>query len=213
MAGVSLSGLFGGASTVGSNAANVPANTAPSVVGQSGKLEAFNPTTMAGQWAQPAKGSLMGNLGFPSTTMNNFTIDSAAHEVTKGPTFTPGTYTPPVQHDESSYGPKTVNGTTTPAATTPNLVQAGGGSGYQGPLFVNDQYQPGLGTSLPVATPGLGMGANPSWYSQFSSPVWVDPKTGFIYSDAGGKNQLYQGGNKNNPYMAPKNWKGEYITA
>ena len=70
-----------------------------------------------------------------------------------------------------------------------------------GPLFVNDQWQGGTGTSQPVATPALGT-QNVSPYSQFTGPVWTDPKTGLIYSDSAGKNQLFQGGNKAKPFMA-----------
>jgi hypothetical protein len=52
MGGSSLGGMFGGPSTIGSNA-YAPANTTPSVMGATGKLEAFNPATMAGTYNTP----------------------------------------------------------------------------------------------------------------------------------------------------------------
>ncbi|MET0167719.1 MAG: hypothetical protein ABW318_22325 [Vicinamibacterales bacterium] len=62
MGGASLSGLFGGPSTLGSNL-SAPANTTPTVMGAQGKLEAFNPATMAGTY----------NSFAPTPTMQNFT--------------------------------------------------------------------------------------------------------------------------------------------
>lgn len=75
-------------------------------------------------------------------------------------------------------------GTTTPG-NAPTLTQVPGSGlpqgGFQQPLFVNDQWQGGTGTSQPVATPALGSNFQP----QFSAPIYTDGKGGYFTDPAG----------------------------
>lgn len=196
MSGVSLGNMFG-QSTMGSNA-NAPAGTTPSVMGASGKLEAFNPATMADAWA-PAPGQTMANLGFPTNQGGGvFSISGPGVQIAGEKAAPQKPFVPPPKVNtpaggSSSTGPTTVNGPTTDGAFKPITLP----TFPQGQQVVNDQWQPGLGTSLPVVSSGLGAG----WTAQ-NNPLnalmpsggvmpqfFSDGKGGFSY-DAAGKQMV-----------------------
>jgi len=173
MGGSSLGSMFGGPSTIGSNK-YAPANTTPSVMGAQGKLEAFNPTTMAGTY----------NSTTPTPTMENFTgagLDAASGLPTyvtnflqqggtgtlKAPQFTMEGTGVEQAGTAGSQVMKTANipiapGGVPPVKKTTNTTAAAGASStgangiqplnipqftQQGPLVVNDQWGGGPGQS------------------------------------------------------------------
>lgn len=209
MGGASLSGLFGGPSTLGSNL-SAPANTTPGVMGAQGKLEAFNPATMAGTYNSFAPTPTMQNFtaagmdaatGLPSY-VTNF-LQQGGTGTLKPPQFTmdPGTGVEAAGAAGSQVMKKanipiapggvpkkttttaTTATTAAPAATAAKapLTQVGGNN-YAQPLYVNDQWNFQTGTSQPMATPALG---GPSANQGGQAPVFTDGKGNYFYDAAG----------------------------
>lgn len=209
MGGSSLGSMFGGPSTIGSNK-YAPANTTPSVMGAQGKLEAFNPTTMAGTY----------NSTTPTPTMENFTgagLDAASGLPTyvtnflqqggtgtlKAPQFTmegTGVEQKGVQGSQvmqkanipiapGGVPPPKPKVNTTTTATTPaagagtGLTMVPQGNNNSPVLAVNDQWNFQGGTSMPVASAPLGSGGANSGGGQ--KPVYQDGKGGFFWDEAG----------------------------
>lgn len=78
--------------------------------------------------------------------------------------------------------PKASTPASTPATGATGLQMVGGNTGgMQQPLFVNDQWNAQGGTSMPVATPALG----PQMGGQ--APVWTDGKGNFFFDAQGTK--------------------------
>jgi hypothetical protein len=215
--GMGSMGSFGSTLGYGATGGGSPsANTTAAVTNPgTGKLEAYDPTTMTTQTkpitppAGPINAVGMSSSGVPdyvsnwlagggggvaptSTNMGGF---ANSEQSTKGTLFHP-TLVP--RHTATTSGTPTGTPTTggtlpattpTPAASTPataGITQVPGSGlpqgGFQQPLFVNDQWQGGTGTSQPVATPALGSGFQP----QFAAPIFTDGKGNF-FSDPQGK--------------------------
>ena len=211
----------------------VSANTTEAVSGPNGKLVAFDPNTMTQKLAAPQAPNEdvnavgMSSWGVPTYVQNwlqsggqgtmptgNWSSNAAGPAPTQpGVTKAKDTWVdkspkkvaPPPTTTTTTKGATSSTGPTTAQTGVQGLQMHGPWEGANtGPLFVNDQWQGGTGTSQPVATPALGT-QNVSPYAQFSGAVWTDPKTGFIYSDSAGKNQMFIGGDKTKPFMATKN--------
>lgn len=222
MAGASIpQGFFGGGMTGGSpigwsggqglggTQAAVTNPTDPS------KLMAYDASTMS--TSLTPKAPIPESLGLASGSVGQAGITGDVSSSAKGTLFKPPT--PHIPPPTPKVTTPTKTSTTGAGKTTTPPPAATGIQGLQmhgpwegantGPLFVNDQWQGGTGTSQPVATPALGT-QNNSWYSQFSGPVWTDPKTGFVYSDPQGKNQMFIGGNKATPFQSKTKIGGSY---
>lgn len=225
---------FGGSGYGGGQ--KMSANTTEAVSGPNGTLKAYDPNTMSKTLAAPEAPKAdvtavgMSNWGVPDFVKNwlqsggsgpmptsNVTLANNAPAITQLDPLKPkDTWVDP--SPQKTPPPKPVTATkTTPTKAAPaaqtgvqGLQMHGPWEGANnGPLFVNDQWQGGTGTSQPVATPALGSQSS-SWYSQFSGPVWTDPKTGFVYSDPQGQNQMFIGGDKTKPFQSKTKIGGVY---
>lgn len=199
MAGFSGLGNVFSASTLGGAQGTV--GTTPAVRNSAGKLEAFDPATMAGTYKSPTEA--VANLGMPSLPMDALTTGKPEYTSPGTPATGPmsAPYAPPAASTAGMPATQKLpayaggvgtavqgSGTTPPTTAQPNYtlipMNAPGGynvPGVQQPMAIGDQWT-GSG-SVPMATPSKTANAP----QLISNGIYIDNKGGYYAKDPSGK--------------------------